>query len=75
MVVPVVRGLDSQGIGEARGDYDPSLGMPPGKFKVEDVLGAEAPSHYEGMLSDETSSCLEIYPYCGKKSKLSTFEK
>jgi hypothetical protein len=24
---------------------------------------------------DGTSSCLEIYPYCGKKSKLSTFEK
>jgi hypothetical protein len=27
------------------------------------------------MTSDGTGSCLEIYVYCGKKFKLSTFEK
>jgi hypothetical protein len=52
VAVQAVRGLDSQGLLEAHGGNDPSPGMPSGKFKLEDVLGAEAeaPSPYEGIL-------------------------
>jgi hypothetical protein len=54
--VQAVYGLESQGLGEAHGDDDPSPGMPFGKFKLEDVLGAEAPSCYEGMLRKSRGS-------------------
>jgi hypothetical protein len=47
VTVQAVFGLDSQGGGETHGDDDPSPGMPSGKFKLEDGLGAEAPSCYE----------------------------
>jgi hypothetical protein len=50
MVVPAVHGLDCQWLGLAHGDDDPSPGMPPGKFILEDVLGGKALSRYEGML-------------------------
>jgi hypothetical protein len=47
--VQAVRELNSQGIGEAHRDDDPSPGIPSGKFKLKDILGAEAPSRYEGF--------------------------
>jgi hypothetical protein len=50
LTVKAVHGLDSQGLGEAHGGDDPSLGITSGKFKLEDILGAEAPSCYEGIL-------------------------
>jgi hypothetical protein len=51
-----VHRLDSKWLGEAYGDDDPSLGIPSGKFKLEDIIGVEDPSHYKRMLRKSLGS-------------------
>jgi hypothetical protein len=51
-----VLGLDSQGIDVSHGDDDSSLGIPFGKFKLEDILGDDAPSRYGGILRNSHGS-------------------